>query len=143
MLNTRIFALCILAILLTFSLTSCKKKNETETPAMKIGLVTGIGNLFDKGFNQQAYEAVIEAAKNVGGTWEVKVSTSATDIENNIKYFTDNQFDVIVTLGYDAADATLAAANSFPQTRFMLLDYSPGNLPSNLLCTVFAVDQAA
>lgn len=126
-------------------LTSCKKDNKTdaENPVLKIGLVTGFGKITDKGFNQQAYEAVGEAVNLVGGTWEYKESSSVTDIQNNISYFTSNKFDVIVTLTYDAAEATVVAAAATPQSRFILLDYSPVTIPSNLSCVVFAVDQAA
>lgn len=141
--KTRILPIFAMAILMTSLFTFCKKEKEPEAPAMKIGLVTGVGKLFDKGFNEQAYQAVIEAAQIVGGTWEVKVTSSATEIENDIKYFVDHQYDVIITLGYDAAAATLAAATASPGIKFILLDYSPGNLPSNLSCIVFSVDQAA
>ena len=141
--KTKIFILCQILIVLSFFLFSCKKDNGSETVPMKIGLVTGVGKLDDNGFNEQAYQATQEAAQSVGGTWEVKESSSATDILNNIKYFTDQQFDVIITLGYDASEATVAAATAYPKIKFILLDYSPGSLPSNLSCTVFAVDQAA
>ncbi len=132
-----------MVILLTISLISCKKEKEPETASMKIGLVTGLGRLLDKGFNEQAYLAVQEAAYNVHGTWEVKESFTLTDIENNIRYFTENGFDIIITLSYDAVEATLAAASENPQTMFLMLDHSPGTIPSNVSCIVFAVDQAS
>lgn len=138
--TTGLHSIFLVVVLLAAVLSSCTKE---ENEPMKIGLVTGIGKLYDKGFSEQAYYAVQQAAQDVDGVWEVKECASAADIEPNIAYFTGNQFDVIITLGYDAAEATLAAANAFPHIKFIMLDYSPGNLPSNLSCTVFAVDQAA
>ena len=132
--------LATVLLLAITQLSSCKK--DAETP-LKIGLVTGIGKLFDKGFSEQAYYAVKEAAGDIGADWEVKECSSAADIANNIKYFTDKNFNIIITLGYDASEATHAAATAYPNTKFLMLDYSPGTLPANMSCVVFAVDQAS
>lgn len=121
-------------------LSSCKKDNSD---ALKVGLVTGIGSLDDKGFNQQAYEALLAAAGDASMEWAVRQSSSAADIAANIQSFLDEDYDVIITLGYDAAQSTLDAANAHSSVLFLLLDYSFASLPSNMTCVVYQVDEAA
>jgi len=132
----------LLALLCTLQLITACKKDSNPTP-IQVGLVTGIGSLDDKGFNLQAYEGMLTAATAVPVDWEVKVNSSALDIQNNIAYFVSKKVDLIITLGYDAALPTLDAANANPSIRFLLLDYSFASLPANMACVVYSVDEAS
>jgi basic membrane protein A len=137
-----VLLLWITLILLSIQLfTACIKEVKTET--IRIGLVTGVGNLNDRGFNQQAYEGLLAANLLVETYHEVKESSSVADIENNILHFANNDFDVIITLGYDAAQPTLDAANLYPSIKFLLLDHSFTESPPNLACVIYQVDQAS
>ncbi len=128
-------------LLLGIVVPGCKK--EKSTAPMRIGLVTGFGTLNDRGFNQQAYEGLLAAAGEVNLDWEVRESTSVSDIEDNIAYFANNKFDLIITLTYDAAQPTFEAAFLFPDIKFLLLDYSFTSLPANLSCITYEVEQAS
>jgi basic membrane protein A len=144
--NQDVMRKCTLIIILGFIafttvFNSCKK--DDENTALKVGLVTGIGSLDDKGFNQQAYEGLLAVAGDVTLDWAVRQSSSAADIAANIQYFLDEDYDVIITLGYDAAQITLDAANAHSSVLFLLLDYSFATIPSNMSCVVYDVDEAS
>ncbi len=132
-------ALLLLAVPLLFS--SCKK-SESAKP-LKVGLVSGIGGLNDNGFNQQAVDGLRRVSAIVPMATEVRASTSAQSMADNIAYFTSSSFDVIITLGYDASQLTLQAAKSYPNIKFLLLDFTFDTLPSNLACVSYQVDQAS
>lgn len=129
-------------VLIAIMLVVSCKKDERPAP-IKVGLVTGFGNINDRGFNQQAYEGLLAAAGEVNLEWEVKEISSVSDIENNIAYFAGKNFDVIITLTYDAAQPTLDAAYLYPEIKFLLLDYSFASLPANMACITYEVDQAS
>ena len=75
-----------------------------------VGLVTDIGKVDDKSFNQSAHEGAMAAAAEVGGFYKYIETTDTKDYAANMKQFTDKSYDVIVTVGLLMAEATLTAA---------------------------------
>src|SRR6266480_4392189 len=53
------------------------------------------------------------------------VPTSASEYAPSIKSFVDQKFDVIVTVGFNLASATVQAAHDNPNTWFIGVDQSP------------------
>jgi len=139
--KTKSLVLLVFVLMLSVGVSSCKKSDDSSK--LKVGLVTSLGDLKDGSFNEQAVAGLEAVAKVVPIEWEVKQSIDPSEIAGNIKYFTDKKFDVIITLGYNAAEATLNAATSFPNTKFIILDYSYETVPANVVCTAYKVDQAS
>jgi basic membrane protein A len=139
--NNGLIAWMILSLLCSHLFTGCKK--DAGTLPLRVGLVTGIGTLNDRGFNQQAYEGVVAASGIVNLEYEVRESSSAADIVSNIRYLVNKKVDLIITLGFDAAQPSLDAALANPSVKFLLLDYSFSSLPLNIACVQFRVDQAS
>ena len=129
----------VIAFLVLF--TNCKKKEDVQP--LKVGFVTGLSSLNDGGFNQMAYSGLLAAASDISITYEVRESKTAGQIDSNIRYFASNGFNVIISLGYDAGQATLDAALTYPSVKFILLDYSFATIPSNMVCATYKVDQAS
>ena len=67
---------------------------------LKIGMVTDIGQLEDKSFNEFSWKGVQEGAKAVGGAAQVIVTKDIADYKQNIQQFVDQKYDVIVTVGF-------------------------------------------
>ncbi|MEO7423265.1 MAG: BMP family ABC transporter substrate-binding protein [Ornithinibacter sp.] len=110
-----------------------------------IGLVTDTGKVDDKSFNQSAYEGAQAAAKQLGGFQKYIETQDAKDYAANIAQFTNKKYDAIVTVGFLMADATVAAAQANPGTRFIGVDqgYDPAAVTSkNITGLVFPEDQA-
>ena len=131
--------LLISALIATF--VSCDKDEDTKP--LKVGLVLSFGTISDKGFNQMAYEGLLLADEELDLEWEIKESSAVAEISSNIAYFAANNFDVIVALGFDAAQPTLDAANAHPEIKFVLLDASFAELPANLACITYQIDQVS
>ncbi len=130
--------------MLLFISTSCLKTSDPlPQPVFKIGLVGGLGNFSDAGFNQAILAGLQQAAKDFPIVTEARESRTTADFTANINYFLANSFDFIITCGYDAAQATLYAANANKGTAFMILDYAMTTPPANVLCAVFDVDQSS
>ncbi|MCK9617616.1 MAG: BMP family ABC transporter substrate-binding protein [Lentimicrobiaceae bacterium] len=138
--KTKSLLLFVLVLMFSVGLSSCKKDDSSS---LKVGLVTGLGGLNDGGFNDQAFVGLMAANNAESIRWEVKESYDEAQIASNIKYFTDNKFDVIITLGYNASQSTLEAAEAFPKIKFIILDYSFETIPDNITCITYKVDQAS
>jgi basic membrane protein A len=111
---------CLLAASL---LAACSGLRGMSAPGggYRVGLVTDVGRVDDKSFNQSVWEGVQQAQREVPGIGEIKyVETSdPKDYEKNIAQFADAGYDVIVTVGFALAEATYQAAGRYPKIRFI------------------------
>jgi basic membrane protein A and related proteins len=99
---------------------------STGTSDLKIGVVTDIGTLNDKNFNEYSFKGAQEGAAAIGAAAPTSiVPTSASEYAPSIKSFVDQKFDVIVTVGFNLASATVQAAHDNPGTWFIGVDQSP------------------
>ncbi len=92
---------------------------------LKIGLVTDVGTLDDKNFNQYSWEGAQDGATKIGAPApQSAVSQVSEDIAKNIQAFVDQDYDVIVTVGFAAGADTAAAAKANPEIKFIGIDQS-------------------
>ena len=112
--------------------------------ALMIGVVTDVGQLEDKSFNEASWCGGIAGATSVGGTAEVIVTEAPADYAQNIQTFVDRDFDVVVTVGFAIGDATLAAAEENPETWFIGVDQFIGAdpIPENYMGLLYNEAQA-
>jgi basic membrane protein A len=89
---------------------------------LKVGMVTDIGQLEDKSFNEYSWKGVQEGAKAVGGEAKVIVTKDIADYKQNIQQFVDQKYDVIVTVGFLIGSDTLKAAQANPTIQFFGVD---------------------
>jgi basic membrane protein A len=108
---------------------STEPSGEASTPPsaaalkpIKVGLVTDVGQLEDKSFNQSSNEGAIAAAEQAGGTHDVIVTQNISDYKANIQTFVDAGVDVIVTVGFLLGTDTAAAAKANPDIKFVGVD---------------------
>jgi basic membrane protein A and related proteins len=89
---------------------------------IKVGVVTDVGQLEDKSFNQSSNEGAKAAATESGGSHDVIVTKAISDYATNIQTFIDNDFDVIVTVGFLIGTDTAKAAKANPDVKFIGVD---------------------
>ena len=146
----------LLAVLMTaamvLSLVACggSKEPAADAPAteesaeaLKVGLITDIGGVEDQSFNQSAWEGLQKAKEDFGV--EINYLSSATDADYapNIETFVDEEYDLIISVGFLLADATRAAAEANPDTMFAIIDDSScADLP-NVSCLTFKAEQSS
>jgi basic membrane protein A len=107
-----------------------------------VGLVTDIGKVDDKTFNQSAHEGATAAAEAVGGFYKYIETTDSKDYAANLKQFTDKSYDVIVTVGFMLGEATAVAAKENPNSKFIGVDQFQAEEVANLTGLIFPEDQA-
>jgi basic membrane protein A len=88
-----------------------------------VGLVTDVGKVNDKSFNQSAWEGVQKAKTDgVADLVQFLETSDAKDYAKNIATFGDAGFDVIVTVGFNLGEATAAAGALYPNIKFIGVD---------------------
>jgi basic membrane protein A and related proteins len=122
--RTRSLGLALLAGL-TLMISACSTGASTAPTGLKIGLVTDVGTLDDKNFNQYSWEGAQDGASKVGGTAKSATSAVSADIAKNIQSFVDQKYDIIVTVGFAAGTDTTKAAKANPTIKFIGVDQGP------------------
>jgi basic membrane protein A and related proteins len=97
----------------------------TETgggPSIKVGLVTDIGGLNDRGFNSLANKGLEDAEAQLGVEGRVLESKSDADYIPNLSELGDQGYDLIISVGFLMTDATTQAAKAYPDSTFAIVD---------------------
>lgn len=117
---------------------------EAEAPAaaIKVGMVTDVGGVNDKSFNQTSWEGLQKAQEELGIEVNYLESKADSDYAANIETFIDEEYDLIICVGYMLADATKAAAEANPDQKFAIIDDASIDLP-NVACLMFEQAQAS
>ena len=135
----------VLALCMIFALCACGQSAAPAASAkVKIGMVTDVGGVNDKSFNQTSWEG-LQALAAADSRFEVNYLESKTDADyqTNINTFIDEGYDLVICVGYMLADATRQAAEANPDQKFAIIDDSScADLP-NVACLMFAQEQAS
>jgi basic membrane protein A len=110
---------------------------------VKIGMVTDIGQLEDKSFNEYSWKGVQDGAAAIGAPPPTNIVTADTaDYKKNIQTFVDDGYDIIITVGFLIGTDTRAAALVNPEIQFFGVDqFVPAPNPPNYQGILFAEAQ--
>lgn len=139
--------LLMLVFVATLVLAACQPAAPTEADCGKeevfcVGLVTDVGEVDDKSFNQSSWAGVQRAEAELGALIKFVETKDAKDYLPNIQLFTDMNYDVIVTVGFAMGTATAEAAAQYPEVDFIGVDqFNATELP-NLTGLLFSEDKS-
>ena len=106
----------------------------------KIGLVTDIGGLNDRGFNHLSYVGLQRAQQELGVQTQVFQAKSTQDYVPNLSTFARQGDDLTIGVGFTEATAIDTAATNFPKSNFAIVDVdqtTEPHKPTNLLGLLF------
>ncbi len=158
--RTKLFSILSLVLILSMVLTACgtkatpapvveptkapvvepTKAPEAKPAALKVGLVTDVGGVNDKSFNQSAWAGVQKAVTELGVEAKFIESKQATDYEKNIDAFATEGYNVIVTVGFLMGDATAKKAMEYPNVKFAIIDNAFFPTEGSATCPATAKD---
>jgi basic membrane protein A len=127
--------------------TSSNEPAATATPEKKvrIGMVTDIGGLDDRSFNQSAYEGLKRAQSELGAEIRAVTSKSNADYVPNLTTLARQKYDLVIAVGFLMGEATEKVANAFPDTNFAIIDYPQALMkskPKNVSGLLFKENEA-
>jgi basic membrane protein A len=124
--RNRLFMFTLLLVTAALALGACAPTPAAQTGGkkLKIGLVTDVGGVNDKSFNQSAWAGVQKAIKDLGAEGKFIESKQPTDYEKNIDQFATEKYDVIIAVGFLMGDATGIKAKQYKDIKFGIVDYA-------------------
>jgi basic membrane protein A and related proteins len=99
-------------------------------PAIKVGLVTDIGGLDDRSFNFLANQGLERAEEQLGIKGRVLVSRANSDYVPNLSTLAQQDYDLVIAVGFLMSDAVSTVAKQFPDVSFAIIDFSQAALAS-------------
>ena len=115
-----------------------------QPKTIRVGLVTDVGQLNDRGFNQLAYEGLKQAQRELGVQGRVVQSRSANEYVPNLTALARQGYDLVIGVGYAQGAAVDTVATKFPETRFAIIDVDQTALehkPKNVVGLLFREEQ--
>lgn len=108
------------------ALTGCggATGNTATSSDLKVGMVTDMGSIDDKSFNQLTWEGIQKAGNDFGLTSKYLKPTGATEPElmKEIGNLYDGGYKFIVGSGFKFATSMFAAQTKYPDAKFVITD---------------------
>lgn len=118
--------------------------DEAKDPAdVKVGVITDVGGVNDGSFNQSAWEGLTRANEELGITTNYLESHTDSDYIPNLETFIDEEYDLIICIGYQLADAMREEAEANPDQKFAIVDDATCADLDNVTCLMFEQAQAS
>jgi basic membrane protein A and related proteins len=118
---------------------------EPAAESIKAGVVTDIGGLNDRSFNALANKGIKQAESELGVETRVLISKSNGDYVPNLTTLAQQQFDLIIPVGFLMADAVATVATQLPDAQFAIVDFPAAGLkgsPKNVQGLLFKENEA-
>jgi len=141
----RLLSFLGVAVLLVAGCGGGGNKSSSSTSSesgskLKIGLVTDIGGLNDRGFNHLSYVGLQRAQSELGIQQRVFQAHSTQEYVPNLSTFARQGYDLTIGVGFTEATAIDTAATTFPNSKFAIVDVDQTeepHKPKNLLGLLF------
>lgn len=120
----------IAIVLIASIFVACSKPapaaSAAAAPSFRIGLVTDLGGIDDKSFNQGTWEGVVRFAKTLnlvqGTGYKYLQSSAEADYVPNLSTFADEKLDLIVAPGFLFEQSMGEVADKYPTQKLLLID---------------------
>jgi basic membrane protein A len=110
---------------------------EPAKPKLKTAMVTDIGGLGDKSFNDLSYEGLKKAQSDLGVDIKVLESKEIADYETNITQLANAGYSPIFAVGFLMTDTVSKLSTQFPDANFGGVDEFFQPAPKNVVGLTF------
>jgi basic membrane protein A len=111
------------AALCAFALSGCIRAHARPLPGqLTLGMVTDVGGLGDKSFNDSAYHGLLRSQAGLRAYIKVLQSKSAADYQPNLTVLSEAHFDMIYAIGFLMSDDLGQVSQQFAHQRFTIID---------------------
>jgi basic membrane protein A and related proteins len=100
------------------------EESEAASADYKACMVSDVGGIDDNSFNENAWAGMQRAEEELGVEVTFLESRAAEDYARNIDQHISDGCDMVITVGFLLGDATAAAAEANPDTRFAIVDFA-------------------
>ncbi|MGH7729478.1 MAG: BMP family lipoprotein, partial [Vulcanimicrobiaceae bacterium] len=103
-------------------LAACGRGASSGPARLTLGMVTDVGGLGDKSFNDSAYRGLLRARAQLGAQIQVLESKSAADYQPNLSFLAEQRYDEIYAIGFLMSKDLAQVAEQHPSDHFAIVD---------------------
>jgi len=133
----RTIGILLVVLMMVSVLTACGQPApaEPEEPATENGngepteenvhfaILFGTGGLGDNGYNDEVNKGCEMAVEQLGATYDYAEPRDISEFETQLRMFADTgEYDTIIAISSEQADALKMVAEDYPEQRFTMLD---------------------
>lgn len=140
--------LVLITVLMGVILTACggskdenKGSENTKVAPIKVGIVFSVGGLGDKSYNDSAFAGLKKAEKELGVKFKYVEPASPSEDAQFLREFAENNYDLIIGVGFLMKDSVQTIAKEFPKVKFAIIDDIIDE--PNVTSLVFAEDEGS
>jgi basic membrane protein A and related proteins len=147
-----VLALVTLTVMVTVALAGCSSGTSTggggttgtppAAPKLKVAMVTDVGGLGDKSFNDLSWAGLQKAQTDLGVQAKVLESKQIADYESNLTQLASAGYNPIFAVGFLMTDAVTKIATQTPSVNFGGIDIFFTNPPKNVVGLNFKEQEA-
>src|SRR6056297_936050 len=136
----KILSFALILVLVGGLLAGC---GAAEEESFSVGLITDVGGIDDKSFNQSTWEGIQRFEEDYDGvTTKYLQSDSDADYTPNLSTFSDEGLNLIVAPGFLFEEAMAEVSENFPEQNYLIIDTVVGER-DNVASAVFAEHQGS
>ena len=145
----KLVTLAMAGIISTSFLTGCSGNSESSESAdngdkkYTVAMITDVAGVNDHSFNQSAWEGLLRAKDELGVEVKYLESKQDADYPTNVETLVDEEVDLIVGVGPKLAPTIEEAAKNYPEQKFLMVDETYEEIPSNVKTVLFDAEQSA
>jgi len=113
--------LAVLAVAL-LALPACGHRETAKPGQLTLGMVTDVGGLGDRSFNDSANAGLIRAHDTLDAYTQVLQSRSAADYQPNLNALSNQKFQMIYAIGFLMSKDLDTVAKQNPTTHYTIID---------------------
>jgi basic membrane protein A len=132
----------LLIVVLLFS-ASCEKDVNSSNGEIRVAMLANGLTFDDMAFLQSCKTGLEQAKDDFDLVCEYDIDTCSTCYQERLEYFANENFDLIIAVGYMWDSAVVNVSQSFPEIDFVLVDSELSEPQPNALSILFDVDEAA
>jgi basic membrane protein A len=140
--------LAVLALgVVTAGYAARSSSHKAAATTFKVGLVTDIGGLNDRGFNHLSYVGLQRAVKKFHIGFKVDTSSSSADYIPNLSSLAKAGYNLVIGVGFLQEQAIQKMAAKFPKTKFAgvdmnaVADFTKPKITKNFEGLIFAENE--
>ena len=137
----KIIFLSVIAII--FFITACNKDNNEPEEKHKVAMLASGVTFEDLSFLQNCKAGMEQAKIDFDLEVEYNIDTATDNYLQRLETFGNNNFDLIIAIGFMWNDAIIDAAKEYPQSKFVLVDTELSESQTNGVSILFNVDEAS
>lgn len=139
--TTRLGILALMTVLLQLAGGCGLVEGRCRPGDFRVGLVTDTAGIYDASLNENTWKGLQKAEDELGVCAQFLESRAGADYGKDITEFAEQGFGLVVTVGSPMVDTTVAKAEQYADTSFVIVDNTYDPLGSNVLGMIFRMEE--